>query len=49
MFNNMRLIQAAKLLQDADAEIQKQLGNTENCFEIHCAIQNVIDDLIAIK
>ena len=49
MFNNMRLIQAANLLQNADAEIQKQLGNTDECFEIHCAIQNVIDDLIAIK
>ena len=45
----MRLIQAAKLLQDADSEIQKQLGATDECFELHCAIQNVIDDLIAIK
>jgi hypothetical protein len=40
-----RLKMAIALLQDADAGIQTALGDTEACYDIHCAIENVIDDV----
>jgi len=40
-----RLQMAIALLQDADAGIQTALGDTEACYEIHCAIESVIDDV----
>ena len=44
-----KLVTAATLLMDADDEIQKQLGDTEACFELHCAIQNIVDELYQLK
>jgi hypothetical protein len=40
-----RLQMAIALLQDADTGIQTALGNTEACYDIHCAIESVIDDV----
>ena len=40
-----RLEMAIALLQDADAGIQTALGDTEACYDIHCAIENLIDDV----
>jgi hypothetical protein len=40
-----RLEMAIALLQDADAGIQTALGDTEACYDIHCAIENLIDDI----
>jgi hypothetical protein len=40
-----RLQMSIALLQDADAGIQTALGDTEACFEIHCAIESLIDDV----
>ena len=39
------LQQAIQLLHEADALLQQALGNTEQCFELHCAIENVADEL----
>jgi hypothetical protein len=40
-----RLKMAWALLHDADAHMQTALGDTEECFDLHCAIENIIDDL----
>jgi len=40
-----RLQMAIALLQDADAGIQTALGDTAACYEIHCAIESLIDDV----
>jgi hypothetical protein len=40
-----RLKMAIALLMDADAGIQTALGDTEACYDIHCAIESVIDDI----
>jgi DNA-binding IscR family transcriptional regulator len=39
------LAQAVELLEQADRLVQSALGNTEQCFELHCAIANVADEL----
>jgi DNA-binding IscR family transcriptional regulator len=39
------LAQAVELLEQADALVQSALGNTEQCFELHCAIATVADEL----
>jgi hypothetical protein len=39
------LQQAIQLLHEADALLQQALGTTEQCFELHCAIENVADEL----
>ena len=33
------------LLQDVDAGIQTALGDTEACYDLHCAIEGLIDDV----
>ena len=40
-----RLEMAIALLHDADAMIQAALGDTEECFDLHCGIENMADDL----
>ena len=40
-----RLEMAIALLHDADAMMQAALGDTEACYDIHCAIESVIDDV----
>lgn len=43
-----RLEMAIALLQDADASMQTALGATEECFELHCAIENVSEEIQTI-
>ena len=49
MMSNMekaqRLQMAVALLQDADAMIQGTLGATDECYEVHNAIESIIDDV----
>ena len=40
-----RLYMAIALVQDADAGIQAALGDTEECFELHCGFESMIDDV----
>jgi len=40
-----KLREAIALLQDADACMQAALGASDVCYDTHCAIQNIIDDL----
>ena len=40
-----RLYMAIALIHDADAGIQAALGDTEECFELHCGIESFVDDV----
>jgi hypothetical protein len=40
-----RLYMAIALIHDADAGIQAALGDTEECFELHCGIESLVDDV----
>ena len=40
-----RLYMAIALMHDADAGIQTALGDTEECFDLHCGIESMIDDI----
>jgi ribosome-associated translation inhibitor RaiA len=40
-----RLEMAVALLNDADAMMQAALGASDECYEMHCAIENVADDI----
>ena len=40
-----RLYMAIALIQDADAGVQAALGDTEECFELHCGFESMIDDV----
>jgi hypothetical protein len=40
-----KLREAIAKLHEADVLLQEALGNTEQCFELHCAIENVADEL----
>jgi hypothetical protein len=40
-----RLKMAIALLMDADAGMQIALGDTEECYDLHNAIENIVDDL----
>ena len=43
-----QLLQAAiDLLQEADALVQQALGDTDSCYDTHCGIEELIDDLQA--
>lgn len=39
------LRRAIELLEKADALIQEALGDTDVCYETHCGIESLIDDL----
>lgn len=39
------LQEAIEKMQEADALMQEALGDTDVCFETHCGIQSLIDDL----
>ena len=43
---NELLIAAVDLLEQADALIQKALGQTDVCYETHNQIQNLVEDLL---
>jgi hypothetical protein len=40
-----RLYMAIALIQDADAGIQTALGDTEECYDLHCGCESLIDDI----
>lgn len=40
-----RLEMAIALLHDADASMQAALGDTEECFDLHCGIENMADEI----
>ena len=40
-----RLAMAIALLHDADAMMQAALGDTEECFDLHCGFEALIDDV----
>ena len=40
-----RLEMAIALLHDADAMMQTALGATDECFDLHCGIESMADDL----
>ena len=40
-----RLEMAIALMQDADASMQTALGDTEECFDLHCGIESMIDEV----
>ena len=40
-----RLEMAIALLNDADAMLQAALGASDECYELHNAIENVADEL----
>ena len=40
-----RLEMAIALLHDADAMMQAALGDTEECFDLHCGIESMADDI----
>jgi hypothetical protein len=42
-----KLREAIALLMDADACVQAALGDTDSCYDTHCGIEELIDDLRA--
>jgi hypothetical protein len=40
-----RLRMAWALLHDADAGMQTALGDTEECYDLHCAIEDIAESL----
>jgi hypothetical protein len=36
---------AIALLQDADAGVQAALGDTAECYDLHCGFESLIDDI----
>lgn len=41
------LREAIELMQEADALVQEALGDTDSCYDTHCGIEELIDDLRA--
>jgi hypothetical protein len=42
-----KLREAIALMQDADALVQEALGDTDVCYDTHCGIEELIDELTA--
>lgn len=40
-----RLEMAIALIHDADAGIQAALGDTEECYSLHCGCEALVDDI----
>ena len=40
-----KLQEAIALLMDADNCMQTALGDTEDCYELHCALEDIKDTL----
>jgi len=41
----LKLREAIALLQDVDALVQTALGDTDVCYDTHCQIEELIDEL----
>ena len=51
MFNdtqNKLMLEAVEALHHADALIQKAMGASDECYEIHCAIECAADDVLDV-
>jgi hypothetical protein len=40
-----RLYMAIALIHDADAGIQAALGDTDECYDLHCGCEALVDDI----
>jgi hypothetical protein len=40
-----RLNMVIALIQEADAGMQDALGDTDECYDIHCGCESLIDDI----
>jgi len=40
-----RLYMAIALIDDADAGIQTALGDTDECYDLHCGCEALVDDI----
>ena len=40
-----KLLQAEKLLEQANALVQEALGTSDECYDVHCAIEDIIAQL----
>ncbi len=43
-----KLQAAIDKLNEADALMQEALGDTEECFDLHCGIQSMADDIAEV-
>lgn len=41
----IKLQEAIDKLHEADALMQEALGASEECFDLHCGIESMVDDL----
>ncbi len=43
---NELMLKAVELLHEADALMQQALGASDECFDLHCGIESMADDLL---
>ena len=43
---NKLLLDAVELLEQADVLVQRALGASDECYELHNAIQNAVEDVL---
>jgi len=51
MFNakqNELMLKAVELLHEANCAMQTALGAGDKCYDLHCAIESVADDLLEV-
>jgi hypothetical protein len=51
MFNdkqNKLMLEAVEALHKADALMQEALGASDECFDLHCGIESMADDLLEL-
>ena len=51
MFNdkqNKLILEAVEALHKADALMQEALGASDECFDLHCGIESMADDLLEL-
>lgn len=51
MFNdkqNKLMLEAVELLHRADALMQEAMGASDECYDLHCGIESMADDLLEV-
>ena len=51
MFNakqNKLMLEAVELLHQADALMQEAMGASDECYDLHCGIESMADDLLEV-
>ena len=51
MFNdkqNKLMLEAVELLHKADALMQEAMGASDECYDLHCGIESMADDLLEV-